>query len=77
MNNMCDIQDRIEQTFVVECVATFVFVLTVLSLIYAKVDNMMIAGAIVAGSLFSCAACASSYTGGAVNPAVGLAQTLF
>lgn len=74
---MCDIQGRIEQTFVTEGVTTFVFVLTVLSVVYDKSDNKLVVGIVVACSLFTCVACAATYTGGAVNPAVGIAQILF
>lgn len=50
-----------------------VFVATVLSVVYDGNDNKLVGGIIVSGSLFTTVACASFYTGGAVNPAVGIA----
>lgn len=77
VDNLCDTQGRVIQIFFVECVCTFFFVSVVLSVIYMDSDNKLVAGIVVSGALFACVACAAKYTGGAVNPAVGLVQTLF
>lgn len=55
---------------------TFVFVTTVLSLIYNPLENKL-AGGLVAGlALYTSIVGAASISGGAINPAVGLALQL-
>lgn len=75
-NDICDLQGRAVKTFMVEMFLTFVLVATVLSVIYDTNENKFVGGIVVAAALFTTMGCADVYTGGALNPAAGLAQTL-
>jgi glycerol uptake facilitator-like aquaporin len=58
-------------------VVTFIFTSSVLSIIYAKIDNKLAGILIIVFTLAMCIGSAGPISGGCVNPAVGIAQSVF
>ena len=71
--HLCDPKGRTIQIFFTEALMTFMFVSTILSLVYNSLENKLAAGIVGTLSLYCGVVGASSITGGALNPAVGMA----
>ena len=63
--------------FLIEVIATFAYISTVLSVVYSNAANKMSGGIIIVFVLFCVICTAAPISGGCINPAVGIAQQLF
>ena len=63
--------------FLIEVLATFAYVTTVLSVVYSNAENKMPGGIIIVFVLFATICTAGTISGGSINPAVGIAQQVF
>ena len=52
---------------------TFVFVSTVLSIVYSTATNKFAGALIIVAVLYTCGSVGGAISGGAINPAVGIA----
>lgn len=77
INDLCDGTGLYASMFLVEAIGTFIFVGTVLSIIYSTVNNKFAGAIIIVFVLGAACACAGPVSGGAINPAVGIGQQLF
>ena len=75
--DMCDGTGQFISLFVIEMLMTFVFVATVLSIIYSKITNKLSGALIIVSVLYASGSIAGAISGGAINPAVGIAQQIF
>ena len=60
--------------FLAEAIMTFAYVATVLSVVYAKAENKMAGGIIIAFVLLATVSSTAKVAGGCINPAVGVSQ---
>lgn len=75
--DICDGSNQYWNMFLVEVIGTFIFTSSVLSIVYAKIDNKLAGILIIVFTLCCCIGCAGPISGGCINPAVGIAQTIF
>jgi glycerol uptake facilitator-like aquaporin len=65
--------DDLFRIFLAEVIFTYIFVNTILSIIYAKLDNKLAGTIIIVFTLMMCITAAAPVSGGCINPAIGIA----
>ena len=76
-NTTCSPGPAAIQALIAEIVGTFIFVSVVLSVKYKNGSVDALNAMTVAGALFCALTIAAPTSGAAINPAVGIAQTIF
>ena len=75
--DICDGSGQFLSLFFIEVMMTFIFVGTVLSIIYSPLTNKLSGGIIIVCVLYTSGTVAGAISGGAINSAVGIAQQIF
>ena len=75
--DICDGSGQFGSLFFIEVMMTFIFVGTVLSIIYSPMTNKISGSLIIVCVLYTSGSVAGAISGGAINSAVGIAQQIF